>query len=74
MYILVNNHRSLLGLFTDKTWLNAAIKTVRNEHPDSVLYYQTVTPNEFSSILFNFWTMHPEKLIEISKETEMIND
>ena len=72
MYILVDNHRCILGLFTDKTWLNEAIKVVREKHPDSVLYYQTVTPNVFSSILFNFWTMHPEKLIEISKETEMI--
>ena len=72
MYILVDNHHSLLGLFTDKTWLNAAIKTVRNEHPDSVLYYHKVEVNEFDSTLFAFWTMHPERLIEISKETEMI--
>lgn len=36
-------------------------------HPDNKLYYQTVTPNEFSSVLFNFWTMHPENLIEIDE-------
>lgn len=72
MYILVDNHRCLLGLFTDKNWLNGAIEIVRENHPDSVLYYQKVKTNEFSSVLFNFWTMHPEKLIEIPNHTNSV--
>lgn len=72
MYILVDNHRMMLGIFTSKPWLNSAIKIYKNELPNSVCYYQKVNTNEFSSILFNFWTIHPEKLIEISKEINSI--
>ena len=67
MYILVDNHRIMLGIFTSKKWLHLAIKVQKEVHPDSKLYYQTITPNEFSSVLFNFWTMHPENLIEIDE-------
>lgn len=67
MYILVNNWKMILGLFTDKTWLNNAIKAVRKNTPEITLYYQKVETNTFDSTLFNFWTMHPEKLIEIDK-------
>ncbi|MBQ3414748.1 MAG: hypothetical protein IJH39_05230 [Clostridia bacterium] len=65
MYILADNHRILLGIFTSKQWLKSAIKVQQELHPGTKLYYQVVTPNEFSSVLFNFWTMHPEKLIEV---------
>jgi hypothetical protein len=72
MYILVNKSRILLGIFTDKNWLNAAITAQRNSYGDDVLYYQEIVPNEFSSVLINFWTMHPEKLIKISPETKSV--
>ena len=73
MYILVDNHRMMLGIFTSKTWLKAAIKVQQEKHPNSTLYYQEVKTNEFSSVLFNFWTIHPEKLIEISNDNKLLN-
>jgi len=69
MYILVNNARMILGVFTSKKWLNNALKVVKKQNPESTFYYQKIVPNEFNSTLFNFWTMHPEKLIEIPKDT-----
>lgn len=72
MYILVDNHRMILGLFTDKTWLNTAINVVRKDNPGTTLYYQEVEVNTFNSILPNFWTIHPEKLIEIDKEENYV--
>ena len=72
MYILVNNHRIILGLFENKTWLNNAIEVMREKEPDTILYYQYVEVNSFEPILFNFWTMHPEKLIEIPRETKSV--
>ena len=72
MYILVNNHRMILGLFTDKDWLNKAIEIVRKDEPECILYYQEVEPNTFDSILFNFWTIHPEKLIEIERDKDYV--
>lgn len=72
MYILVNKSRMILGLFTDKTWLNSAIQVVRESDPRCVLYYQKVEVNTIDSTLINFWTIHPEKLIEIPQETNNI--
>lgn len=72
MYILVNKHRMLLGLFTDETWLNAAIQAVRENDPYGILYYQKVEVNTIESTLINFWTIHPEKLIEIEKEVNHV--
>ena len=72
MYILVNKSRMILGLFTDKTWLNSAIQAVRENDPNGVLYYQKVEVNTIDSILINFWTIHPEKLIEIDKEVNHV--
>jgi len=69
MYILVNNSKILLGVFTSKKWLNNALKVVKKQNPESTFYYQKFVPNEFNSTLFNFWTIHPEKLIEIAKDT-----
>lgn len=67
MYILVNNSRILLGVFTSKEWLNNALEIVKEQNPESTFYYQKIEPNEFNSTLFNFCTMYPEKLIEIPK-------
>lgn len=72
MYILVNKSRMILGLFTDETWLNSAIQAVRESDPHCVLYYQKVEVNTIDSTLINFWTIHPEKLIEIPKEVNNI--
>lgn len=72
MYILVNKSCVILGLFTDKTWLNSAIQAVRESNSNSVLYYQKVEVNTIDSTLINFWTIHPEKLIEIPKEVNNI--
>ncbi len=72
MYILVNKYRMILGLFTDKAWLNSAIQAVRESDPDGVLYYQKVEVNTIDSTLINFWTIHPEKLIEIPLENNNI--
>ncbi len=72
MYILVNGSRMILGLFQNKTWLNNAIQVVRMDNPNAILYYQKVKVNSFNTILPNFWTMHPEKLIEIDKDINTI--
>lgn len=72
MYILVNNYRIILGLFENKTWLNSAITVMREKEPGTILYYQYVEINSFEPILFNFWTLHPEKLIEIDREVNHI--
>jgi hypothetical protein len=72
MYILVNNARMILGLFSDKTWLNNAIKVVREAKPGTILYYQKVDVNTFNTVLPCFWTMHPERLIEIEKEKDYV--
>jgi len=72
MYILVNKSRMILGLFTDKTWLNSAIQAVRESDSNGVLYYQKVEVNTIDSTLINFWTIHPEKLIEIDKEVNHV--
>lgn len=72
MYILVNKSNILLGLFTDKTWLNSAIKAVRESEPYGILYYQKVEVNNFDSTLINFFTLHHEKLIEISMDVDSV--
>jgi len=72
MYILVNGSRMILGLFQNKTWLNNAIQVVRMDNPNAILYYQKVKVNSFNTVLPNFWTMHPEKLIEIGKDVNTI--
>ena len=72
MYILVNGSRMILGLFQNKTWLINAIQVVRMDNPDAILYYQKVKVNSFNTVLPNFWTIHPEKLIEIDKDVNTI--
>ena len=72
MYILVNGSRMILGLFQNKTWLSNAIQVVRMDNPDAILYYQKVKVNSFNTVLPNFWTIHPEKLIEIDKDVNTI--
>lgn len=65
MYILVNKSRMILGLFSTKKNLTMAIKVVKEKEPDSKFYYQKVCVDNFDNILINFFTMHPEKLIEV---------
>ena len=72
MYILVNRYRMILGLFTDKDWLNKAIETIRKDEPECILYYQEVEVNSFNTVLPNFWTIHPEKLIQIDREKNYV--
>ena len=71
MYILVDNHKIIRGLFTDKKWLNEAIKVIRKDKSNT-LYYQEVEVNTFDTILINFWTIHPEKLIEIERDKDYV--
>lgn len=59
------------GLFTDKKWLNEAIKVIRKDKSNT-LYYQEVEVNTFDTILINFWTIHPEKLIEIERDKDYV--
>ena len=54
MYILVNKCQMILGLFTDKTWLNNAIQVVRESDPGCTLYYQKVEVNTIDGTLINF--------------------
>lgn len=72
MYILANNSRMILGLFTSKNWLNNAIKVIRDNNPGTILYYQKVTVNTFNTVLPNFFTIHPEKLIEINRDVDHV--
>jgi hypothetical protein len=72
MYILVNNSRMILGLFSNKIWLNKAIEIVRKDTPETILYYQEVYVDTFDSVLPNFWTIHPEKLIEIERDKDYV--
>lgn len=72
MYILVDNHHILRGIFTSKNWLNDAIHTFHKHYPETCLYYQKIKINEFSDVLINFCTMHPENLIEIDANVDKI--
>lgn len=72
MYILVNNSRMILGIFTSKTWLNNAIEVIREDKPGTILYYQKVEVNTFNTVLPNFFTIHPEKLIEIDRDVNHV--
>ena len=62
----------ILGLFSNKDWLNKAIEVVRMDNPGTILYYQEVEVDTFSSVLLNFWTIHPEKLIEIERDKDYV--
>lgn len=64
MYILVNKSRMIMGLFSTHESLDMAIKVLK-ESGESRCYYVEVSVDDFDSILFNFWTMHPEKLNEV---------
>ena len=72
MYILVNNSRMIIGLFSNKIWLNKAIEIVRKDTPGTILYYQEVCVDTFDGVLINFWTIHPEKLIEIERDKDYV--
>jgi hypothetical protein len=72
MYILVNKNRMLMGLFTTKKNLNLGLAVMRANEPNCIAYYQKVDVNMFDSNLFQFWTMHPEKLIEIDREVNHV--
>ena len=72
MYILVNKNRMLMGLFTTKKNLNLGLAVMRANEPNCIAYYQKVDVNMFDSNLFKFWTMHPEKLIEIDREVNYV--
>ena len=72
MYILVNKNRMLMGLFTTKKNLNLGLVVMRANEPNCIAYYQKVDVNMFDSNLFKFWTMHPEKLIEIDREVNYV--
>ncbi len=62
----------ILGLFTDKDWLNKAIETVRKNEPECILYYKEVEVNSFNTVLPNFWTIHPERLIQIDRKKDYV--
>ena len=71
MYALLNNNRVLLGVFTNKEMLNMAIKSIKIENPDCHrLYYQKFEVDTFDSTLMQFFTMHPEKFVELNVEMD----
>lgn len=71
MYALLNNSRILLGVFSSKEMLNIAIKAIKMESPESFrLYYQKIEVDMFDSTLMNFFTIHPEKFIELDIKNE----
>ena len=74
MYILaqVSSFGSILrGVFTNIDNLNLAIRAIKISDADvSKLYYQEIEVNNFDAILLQFFTMHPEKLIEIDVTEE----
>ena len=72
MYLLANKFHIALGVFTTKETLNMAIFVCRTDEPGCRLYYQKIQPDVIDSTLIQFWTMHPEKMIEIGSETNVI--
>ena len=72
MYLLVNKSHIALGVFTTKETLNMAISVCRTNEPGCRLYYQYIIVDTFDSTLIQFFTMHPEELIEIDSETNVI--
>lgn len=65
MYILANKSRMIIGIFTNKQMLDVAIAVAKHDDPDARLYYMEFTPDLFDYNLAIFWTMHPEKMIEV---------
>ena len=72
MYLLADKSRIALGVFTSKETLNNAIAVCRTNEPYSVLYYQEIKVDVFDSTLIQFFTIHPEKLIEIDRDTNSV--
>ena len=71
MYALLNNSRILLGVFSSKEMLNIAIKAIKVNNPDCFrLFYQKIEVDKFDSTLMQFFTMHPEKFVELDVEKE----
>lgn len=71
MYALLNNSKILLGVFSSKEMLNIAIKAIKVNNPDCFrLYYQKFEVDVFDSTLMQFFTMHPEKFVELNVEKE----
>ena len=72
MYLLVDKSRIALGIFTSKDTLNMAIKVCRSAEPHSKLYYQKIDVDVFDKTILQFFTMHPEKLIELDTDTNFV--
>ena len=71
MYVLLNNARVLLGIFSSKEMLNIAIKAIKIDNPDCYrLFYQKFEIDTFDSTLMQFFTMHPEKFVELDVEKD----
>lgn len=71
MYVLLSNSRILLGVFSSKEMLNIAIKAIKIENPECFrLYYQKIEVDKFDSTLMNFFTIHPEKFVELNVKNE----
>ena len=71
MYILVGRSYGMYGIFSTKEKLNNVITVVRKFDPSVHLYWQKVEVDVFDSTLISFFTMHPEKLIEVERENEI---
>ena len=65
MYIFANKSRMIIGIFTTKQMLDAAIAVAKHDDPDAKFYYMEFTQDVFDYNLAIFWTMHPEKMIEV---------
>lgn len=64
----------LLGVFSTKETLNLGIKAIKNVEPNvNRLYYQEIEVDTFDSTCMQFFTMHPERLVEltVNKDNEI---
>lgn len=74
VYILAGRGYQLYGIFSTKEKLNEAIAVVRKHDTHTHLYWQEVEVDNFDTTIASFFTMHPEKLIEVERENEEISD
>ncbi len=65
MYILINKSGFMIGLFTSRNTLNAAIEVCRKNSPNEDLYYKYTQVDNFNPDLVDFHTMHTEHLNKI---------
>ena len=71
MYLLAGRSCGLYGIFSTKEKLNNAITVVRKFDPYVHLYWQEFKVDDFDTTIAAFFSMHPERLIEVERENEV---